>query len=106
MKRRWDWNAICDVCGFKYRGYELKKRYDGLMVCKYDWETRHPQEFIRIPADPQNIPWSRPEQADVFIVPSYVASTVGIQGGDVPVGTFPGNGFYVDFGYFTPEDYT
>ena len=25
-------NAICDICGFKYKHYQLKKRWDGFMV--------------------------------------------------------------------------
>lgn len=34
-----DWNAICDVCGQKYKASQLMKRWDGLMVCKEDWEV-------------------------------------------------------------------
>lgn len=73
-----DWNAICDVCGFKYKASQMYKRWDGLMVCKEDWETRHPQDLIKIPKDIQSTPWSRPEPADVFIVVNYAdGSTSG-----------------------------
>ena len=27
---------------------EIKHRWDGLLVCSKDWETRHPQTLIRI----------------------------------------------------------
>lgn len=71
MKRTWfasgDWNAICDVCGFKFKASHLKLRWDGLMVCTKDWEPRHPQEFIRPIPDQERLPWTRPEGNDQFI---------------------------------------
>lgn len=68
------WKAICDVCGFEFFSDELEKRWDGLMVCRKDFETRHPQEFMR-PIVEHKIPWSRPEQPDVFIGPDYSADS-------------------------------
>lgn len=61
------WNALCQVCGFKFKADMLQKRWDGLWVCHKDWETRHPQDLIRVPKDSGKIPWSSPEPADVFI---------------------------------------
>ena len=63
-----DWNAICDVCGFKYKASTMLKRWDNLMVCKKDYEVRHPQDFIRGIADNPSVSWSRPE-TDLFIGP-------------------------------------
>jgi hypothetical protein len=60
---------ICDVCGFKYRASETTKRWDGLFVCREDFETRHPQDFVRGRIDRQNVPNPRPEPPDVFIGP-------------------------------------
>lgn len=54
------WNAVCDVCGFNFKNTDLKLRWDGLMVCKDDWETRHPQELIRPIPDRTQVPWTRP----------------------------------------------
>ena len=75
MRATWfdsgDWNAICDVCGFKFKASQLKKRWDGLMVCDGDWEQRHPQELIRPIAESPALPWTRPEATDVSIGPSY-----------------------------------
>jgi len=61
-----DWNAICDVCGFKYKASQLRRRWDGFMVCKDDYETRHEQDFLEAKTDDQSVPWNRPEQTDSF----------------------------------------
>lgn len=65
IKRQW--NVICDVCGWKYKNHELRKRWDGAMVCKKDWEPRHPQDLIKIPKDDQSVPYARPEASDQFV---------------------------------------
>ena len=44
------------------------KRWDGAMVCKKDFETRHEQEFIR-PVKERTIPWSRPEPQGIDVSP-------------------------------------
>lgn len=68
MSRLGDWNAICDVCGFKMKASELKDRWDGLKVCEEDWEPRHPSDLYRAPTTPESIvPWTRPEQADINV---------------------------------------
>ena len=69
-----DYNAFCDVCGFKYKASELRKRWDGMMCCKDDWEPRHPQEFLRSVPE-RKIPFSRPRNQDMTIsVPSTFTS--------------------------------
>lgn len=88
MKRQWTWNAICDVCGFKYKAWQLKERWDGQMVCHLDWETRHPQDLIKIPKDDQSIPWARPEPPDVFVDVTYHAATAD---DTIPSGNFNTN---------------
>lgn len=64
-----DFWRICDECGFKYRASQTFKRWDGLIVCRADWETRHPQDFVRGRKDIQNVPNPRPEPAEVFVGP-------------------------------------
>lgn len=59
------WNAICDICGFEFKSRELRKNWMGLMVCSKDFETRHPQELIRVKADDPSVPWVRPV-VDIF----------------------------------------
>jgi len=62
-----DWNAFCDVCNFKLKASKLRKRWDGLMVCKEDWEPRHAQDLIKGPVGPESrVPWTRPEKPDRF----------------------------------------
>jgi hypothetical protein len=63
-----DWNAICDECGFKFKASELRKRWDGYMVCKDDFEERHPQDFLKGVPDKQNVPWARPDSDEIPIV--------------------------------------
>jgi hypothetical protein len=61
------WSAICDVCGFKFKSDEILDRWDGLKVCKKDWETRHPQDFVRGRSEKVTPPWTRPEPEDTFL---------------------------------------
>mgnify|MGYP003490115036 CR=1 FL=1 len=65
-----DFWRICEVCGFRYRASETSKRWDGLFVCREDFETRHPQDFVRGRTDRINVPNPRPEPPDVFIGPT------------------------------------
>src|SRR5205809_1003289 len=44
-------NARCDSCGLNFKSNELRKRWDGLMVCAKDYETRHPLDFLRVQND-------------------------------------------------------
>lgn len=62
-----DYYVICDVCGFKVRASETRRRWDNLRVCTKDWETRHPQDFVRGRRDRQRVNDPRPEPADNFI---------------------------------------
>ena len=39
--------AECEVCGLELYASELMERWDGVLVCPADWESRHPQEFVR-----------------------------------------------------------
>ena len=60
------WNAICDICGFEFKAEELKKQWDGIMVCERDWSPRHPQDFVHGVKDKQNVPWTKEEGPDTF----------------------------------------
>lgn len=40
-------NIYCMSCNRKYKSNEIRKRWDGLLVCDEDWEPRHPQDFVR-----------------------------------------------------------
>ena len=66
------WSAICDVCGFRFHSDRLKKRWDSLMVCEKDWETRNPQDFIKLHSERITPPWTRPEPTDAFLEVCYL----------------------------------
>jgi len=55
-----NWNALCDSCGRKFKASDLQKRWDGLMVCKEDWEQRHFQDLLRVQKEKIAVPFSRP----------------------------------------------
>lgn len=81
-------NAICDRCGFKFKHFELKKEWTGLMVCKPCWEPRNEQDFLRV-TNPEKAPeWTRPRPTDVESGPTYIATTVGVQETTIPSGHF------------------
>ena len=82
------WAAICDICGWKFKSHELKKRWDGKMVCDEDFEARHPSDFIRHRNRELTVPYIAPESTDTFISVTYAASNVGVQENTKPTGTF------------------
>jgi hypothetical protein len=81
-----DWNARCDSCGRKFKASMLQQRWDGLMVCKEDWETRHPSDFLKVQRERISVPFVRPETApDVFVnscnlVNSQAIAGIGVAG--------------------------
>lgn len=62
-----DYNTLCDSCGRKFKFSQMKKRWDGLLVCHEDYELRNAQDFVRVRGDKQTVPIPRPEPADTFI---------------------------------------
>lgn len=71
-----DFWRICDRCGFKTRSSMTYRTWDGLYVCSEDFETRHPQDFVRGTKDLQNVPNPRPEPVNSIIGPLTTALTV------------------------------
>lgn len=64
-----DFWRICDRCGFKKRASQTSRTWDGLYVCHEDFETRHPQDFVRGRKDNQVVPNPRPETIDSLAGP-------------------------------------
>ena len=83
-----DQNAICDVCGFKYKLSELKQRWDNLLVCDTDFETRHPMDFQRIPRPEKSPAGANSAPPDVFVSVTYADTGQD----DIPTGTFNNGG--------------
>ena len=63
-----DWNAICDRCGRKFKASQLRKTWQGFMVCRRDFEERQPQDFVKGVPDIQAPPWTRPPSGDIFVI--------------------------------------
>lgn len=87
-----DWNAICDVCGAKFKASKLLLRWDGMRVCKKDYEEKHPLTLARPLQEQATTPWSRPNTgyaADA--VTTITSNTVLTTQTDVPVDASGGN---------------
>ena len=80
------WNVICQVCGMKFKSDQIRKRWDGLLVCNSDFEHRHPSDYYRARPEKQGVPFTSPEPTDTFVSVSYVESTVGTQDSTIPSG--------------------
>ena len=66
--KRGDYYAVCDRCGFRYYGSELKKEWNGLWTCPSCWEPKHPQFSPPKPLnEKQKVTPHRPEPEDTFI---------------------------------------
>jgi hypothetical protein len=60
--------GLCMRCGFVKHLSELRKEWNGKLVCRPCFDPRHPQDFVRAVADvqkPRRKP--SPEPADVFL---------------------------------------
>ena len=88
-----DYWMICQVCGRKMRAHEHKQRWDGLIVCPEDWESRHSLDFIRTKNERIDVPVSSPRPTDTFISVSY--NTIYVDDGYV-LGSFPGEEYVVE----------
>lgn len=82
-----EWYAICDSCGRKFLASELKERWDGLMVCREDFEPRHSLDFVKPKIDKITPDWVRPQAPDTFVIPDIPAP----DDSTVPSGTFTTN---------------
>lgn len=88
-----DWKTVCDACGRLFKASQLKKRWDGVMVCEADYETRQPQDFVRGVLDTQAPPWVRPQVQDTFVAGSNTSSVAGVAiAGYMIASTLPGPG--------------
>lgn len=85
----WDYNVICQVCRAKIKASTALKRWDGLIVCKDDYETRHPLD-MPAPKQPEErtLPFTSPESEDTLIT---VTLDAGVDTTGVPSGNFDTN---------------
>lgn len=81
-----EWNAYCDVCGFKFKSGQMRKRWDGMMVCDKDWEQDHPQKYLKVREDKQSVPWVRVEGTSLYVTLAPVVDfTASVTEGYAPL---------------------
>ena len=78
----------CVVCGFDYYASTMKLRWDGVWVCPDDWETRHPQDFVRARAD--KISAGDPSYSTTPEFGEGTTDPAGFVPETIPPGTFSG----------------
>lgn len=89
-------NVICDVCGRKFKSYELEKRWDGYMVCAKDWEQRNILDFYRVRNDVHQLDWTRSDdESGKTWTPSFVNLTQTVGTGSITI-----------TGFYTPNNIT
>jgi hypothetical protein len=70
-----NWNALCDSCGRKFKADQLRRRWDGMMVCSEDYELRHPSDFLRVQKERISVPWARPYPAsDTYVTTDVIVT--------------------------------
>ena len=65
------WNIICDICSAKIKAGQAKKRWDGFIVCPKDYESRHPQDFVKARQDKISVPFTRPIPTEIYTNVNY-----------------------------------
>lgn len=84
--RSYEYNVLCPVCGFKKKNFEMLQRWDGIMVCKEDWEPRHISEFFQTRQDAHLLP---------YIYPDNDGTNVGVINRSTLTEPYPGAGLGV-----------
>lgn len=55
-----DYNALCFQCGRKFKASQLRKHWQGYLVCPQHWEPRHPQDYVKAPPGEEVVRNSQP----------------------------------------------
>lgn len=100
-----NWKVVCDVCGFTFLNTEVRKRWDGLIVCEQDFERKHPSLTpVRLRESPAP-PFVRPEPEDSFIAVCTEEGRTSITGFAVAGCWVAGYVSKAVFGSYRPQDY-
>jgi hypothetical protein len=62
-----NWKVACDVCGMWFPSGEMQKRWDGLVVCHKDFETRHPSTLYNYKGHVSVPSFIRKDPVDQFV---------------------------------------
>lgn len=82
-----DWKAICQRCGRVFKGSQLLRTWDGLYVCKEDWEPKHPQLSVTGIRDDQRAPFVLADTLDVTAEWEVPSKALGIFVTDLQIGS-------------------
>lgn len=75
---------ISDRSGKKYRNYDTRREWNGLIVGNDEFEVRQPQDFVRGVADKQIVDSPRPRApVDTFVGPLVTELTAAAVPGDI-----------------------
>lgn len=66
-----EWNVFCMVCNRKIKSGDALKRWDGLIVCPDDYETRQPLDFLRTRQERISVPFTADTSFNQFNGPTY-----------------------------------
>ncbi len=80
--------VVCQVCGMDIYASDIKKRWDGILVCPEDYETRHPQDFVRARKDRVAADIVAPKSSEVSVAPTLSSGGASTT---IPTGTFNGD---------------
>jgi len=69
------WNVVCDVCGWYFKSDQIKKRWDGLLVCSKDWEMDHPQKYLKVRETGMAVPFIREPNDEFLLVCNIITSS-------------------------------
>src|SRR5260370_7835555 len=76
-----EWNVFCMVCNRKIKSGQMKRRWDGLLVCPEDYEIRHPMDFLRSRQERIFVPFTSDTSFTTFNGPTYPVSRFCTQEG-------------------------
>lgn len=78
-KTKWpgNWKVVCDVCGFWFPSSEVQKRWDGLIVCSKDFESRHPQTLYNYRHHVSVPDFVKKELQEIFVHKCTIESSSG-----------------------------
>jgi hypothetical protein len=84
--RKGDHWIVDDRSGERIRRSEARREYTGAVVHHADWESRHPQEYVRGKRDREAVKNPRPEPVDTFIGPLTTEINADAAAGAVSIG--------------------
>ena len=62
-----NWKVACDVCDFWFPSSDIQMRWDGLIVCPKDYETRHEQTLYNYKPHTSVPSFVRKDPEDEFV---------------------------------------